>query len=195
MAHAGRRTRFAQETKPSRLVTEIFFTDDFQCHGTSKIDIERFVGDAHRTATQLERSAVFAEHYFVVLEAARWMLRSRTGDIFRRRLSRLRPANESFPQQANGTQIIFFSGGEISPADRARSNFSRQFRRRVRAIKRPENRHSRHHPSFSGHQGFAELMNLGIDLVRVQTVHSICSRTSNAYSCADGVSSSLPNRR
>jgi len=30
-----------------------------------------------------------------------------------------------------------------------------------------ENRYSRHHPSFSGHESFAELMNLGIDVVRI----------------------------
>ena len=43
MKDAGRRTRFAQETKPSRFVIEIFFVDDFQCHGTSKIDLGRFI--------------------------------------------------------------------------------------------------------------------------------------------------------
>ena len=62
MTHAGRRTGFAQETKPRRFVTEILFADDFQCHGASQIDVERFVSYAHRTATQLDRSPVFADH-------------------------------------------------------------------------------------------------------------------------------------
>ena len=60
VADAGRCTRFAQKTKPSRFVTEISFADDFQCHGALQIDIERFVSNAHRTATQLERFPVFA---------------------------------------------------------------------------------------------------------------------------------------
>ena len=48
---AGRRTRFAQETKPRRFVTEILLADDFQCHGASKVDVERFIGYAHRAMT------------------------------------------------------------------------------------------------------------------------------------------------
>ena len=62
VADAGRRTRFAQETKARRFVTEILFADDFQCHGASKIDVERFVGYAHRAVTQLDRSPVFADY-------------------------------------------------------------------------------------------------------------------------------------
>ncbi len=65
---AGRRTRFAQETKPSRFVTEIFFADDFQSHGASQIDVERFVSDPHRTATQLDRFPVFALDEFIMLK-------------------------------------------------------------------------------------------------------------------------------
>ena len=45
MAKTRRRARFAQKTKPSRFVTEIFFVDDFQCHRASQIDVERFVSD------------------------------------------------------------------------------------------------------------------------------------------------------
>ena len=71
VANAGRRTRFAQETKPSRFVTEIFFADDFQCHGTSQIDIERFVSDPHRTATQLDRFSIFVGHQLIMLKPMR----------------------------------------------------------------------------------------------------------------------------
>ena len=43
--------------------------DDFQCHGTVKIDVKRLVSDAHRTPTQLDRFAVFARHQLIVLKA------------------------------------------------------------------------------------------------------------------------------
>ena len=69
MTDARRRTRFPQETKPRRFVTEILFADDFQCHGAAQIDVECLVGDAHRTATQLERFSVLVQHYFIVFEA------------------------------------------------------------------------------------------------------------------------------
>src|SRR5580704_15898286 len=72
MADAGRRSRLPQETETCRLFTEIFFAYDFQCHGAVQIDVERFVSDAHRTATQLDRFPVFALHQFVMLKAMRW---------------------------------------------------------------------------------------------------------------------------
>ena len=68
MAETRRRAGFAQETKPRQFVSKIFFADDFQCHGASKIDVERFVSDSHRTATQLERFPVFADYYLIMLE-------------------------------------------------------------------------------------------------------------------------------
>ncbi len=71
MADAGRRARFAQETKPSRFVTEVSFADDFQCHGASQIDVDRFVSDPHRTATQLDRFPVFVRNQFIMLEPVR----------------------------------------------------------------------------------------------------------------------------
>jgi hypothetical protein len=42
---AGRRAGFAQKTKPGPFVTKVFLTDDFQCYGVAKINIERFVSD------------------------------------------------------------------------------------------------------------------------------------------------------
>ena len=71
MTDAGRRPRLAQETKPCRLITEIVFAYDLQCHGAVQIDVEGFVSDAHRTATQLDRFPVFALHQFVMLKAMR----------------------------------------------------------------------------------------------------------------------------
>ena len=72
MAEARRRAGFAQETKARRFVTEIFFADDLQCHGASKIDVERFVSDPHRTATQLDRFPVLVGHHFIMLEPMRY---------------------------------------------------------------------------------------------------------------------------
>ena len=133
-----------------------------------QIHVNCLVGNPHRAAAQFKWAAVLAERYFVVLEAARCMPRGRTGNVFRRRLSRLRPLNR-----------------ELRAAGKRDTNHFLQWRRNSlrRSCKieflvpisppRPadqetlENRYSRHHPSFSGHKSFAELMNLGIDLVRV----------------------------
>ena len=71
MANARRRSGFAQKTKPRRFITEISVADDFQCHGTVQIDVERLVSDPHRTATQLERFPVFARHQLVMLKSFR----------------------------------------------------------------------------------------------------------------------------
>ena len=71
VTNAGRRAGFAQKTKPRRFITEIFFADDFQCHGAVQIDVERFVSDAHRTATQLDRFPVFARHQLIMLKSLR----------------------------------------------------------------------------------------------------------------------------
>jgi hypothetical protein len=52
VTNARRRAGFAQKAKPRRFITEISLTDDFQCHGAVQIDVDRFVSDPHRTATQ-----------------------------------------------------------------------------------------------------------------------------------------------
>ena len=54
MTDARSGARFPQETKPGRLVTKIFFADDFESYRASQIDVERFVSDTHRTATQFD---------------------------------------------------------------------------------------------------------------------------------------------
>ena len=38
---------------------------NFQCHRTAQIDVERFVSDTHRTATQLDRCPVCALYEFI----------------------------------------------------------------------------------------------------------------------------------
>jgi hypothetical protein len=71
MTDARGRTRFAQKSLPCRLVAKMFFVDDFQSHRTPQIDVERLVGDPHRTATQLDRFPVFAGHQLIMLKALR----------------------------------------------------------------------------------------------------------------------------
>jgi hypothetical protein len=105
VAHAGRRTRFAQETKPRRFVTEMLFTDDFQCHGASKIDVERFVGYAHRAATQLDRSPVFADYYLIVVKSSCHVWRFRLDHALRRRLVGFDSASESLAKHAHRTEF------------------------------------------------------------------------------------------
>ena len=106
MTNARRRARFAQKTKPRRFVTEISFADDFQCHGAVQIDVERFVSDPHRTATQLDRFPVFARHQFIVLKSLRCLFRCRLDRILgSRRLAGLNPASESLAKHADRTEF------------------------------------------------------------------------------------------
>src|ERR1700736_5437117 len=101
------RTGFTQKTKPRRFVTEISLADDFQCHGAVQIDVERFVSDPHRTATQLDRFAVFARHQLVVLKSWRWLVQCfRLKRILRsRRPAGLNPASKTFAKHANWTEF------------------------------------------------------------------------------------------
>jgi len=69
VAHAGRRTCLAQETKLGRFVTQITFANDLQGHWTPEIDIERLVGHSHSPTTQLNRSAIGIQHHLIVLES------------------------------------------------------------------------------------------------------------------------------
>ncbi len=62
MTDARGGTRFSQKSQPRRLVTEIFFADDFESHGATQIDVKRLVGDAHRTPTQFHRLPVFVRY-------------------------------------------------------------------------------------------------------------------------------------
>jgi hypothetical protein len=101
-----------------RLVTKIFFADDFESHRATQIDVKRLVGDTHRTTTQFHRLAVFVCHQLVMFQALRRVLRTRIGRILRKRLlTGLNSAGESPSQHADGTKFILFSGGEIRTTD------------------------------------------------------------------------------
>jgi len=58
-----------------------------------QVDVERFVSDAHRTATQLERLAVFARDQFIVLKALRCLFGCRLDRFLKIRSLRF----QSFP--------------------------------------------------------------------------------------------------
>src|SRR6478672_2582015 len=106
MPNTGRGSRLAQKSKPRRFVTEIFFADDFQCHGAVQIDVESFVSDPHRTATQLDRFPVFARHQLIVLKALSalfWCGLDRV--LGSRRLAGFNPAGESLAKHADRTEF------------------------------------------------------------------------------------------
>src|SRR6266481_4201530 len=105
MPQPRRRASFPQKTKSRRLVTEIFFADDFQCHGALQIDVKGFVCDAHRPAAQLDRFPIFALHQLIMLKSLRRLLRSRLECILRRGLSGLNVTSESLAKHADRTEL------------------------------------------------------------------------------------------
>src|SRR5271165_5604996 len=119
MPNAGRRTRLAQKAKPRRFIPEILFADDLQSHRASEIDVERFVSDPHRTATQLDRFPVFARNQFIVLKALHWLVRCCRLDsiLGNRRLAGLNPASKSLAKNADRTE--FHSSRKLIAAARA----------------------------------------------------------------------------
>src|SRR5271165_4574342 len=105
VTNTRRRPGFAEKTKPCRFINEISFTDDFQSHWAVQIDVERLVGDAHRTPTQFERFPVFTRHQLVVVKSLRWLLRHRLECIPRRRLAGLNPVSKSLAKHADRTEF------------------------------------------------------------------------------------------
>src|SRR4030095_5026705 len=101
MRDLGRGAGFAQESKPCRLVAEVFFVDHFQCDGAPKIDVERFVSYPHRPATQLERLSILVIHQFIMLEP----MRDRRGCCLGRRLASFGFAGESLPKHADRAEF------------------------------------------------------------------------------------------
>src|ERR1700758_5504622 len=68
VADTRRCAGFSHKAKPSRFITEVALADDFQCHGTTQIDVERFVSDPHGASTQLDRFPVFTPGQLVVIK-------------------------------------------------------------------------------------------------------------------------------
>src|SRR5271165_583679 len=106
MPQSCSRAGFAQKTESRRFVANIFFADDFQGHGTVKIDVKRLVSDAHRTPTQLDRFAVFARHQLIVLKALDRLFRLQLDRVLGSgRLAGLNPGNERLAKHADRTEF------------------------------------------------------------------------------------------
>src|SRR6516165_5476998 len=100
MPNTGRRTRLAQKTKPSRLISEISLADNLQRHRASEIDVQGFVSDPHRTATQFDRFPVFVRHQLVVLKSFRWLAMCRLYCFLERGLAGLKAASKTLAEHA-----------------------------------------------------------------------------------------------
>src|SRR6202008_739234 len=85
MTEASCRARLAHKTKSHRLVSEIPFVNDLQCHRTVQIDVTRFIGHTHRPATQLDRTSVFALQQFIIVETLCCWFQSGLNCILQRR--------------------------------------------------------------------------------------------------------------
>src|SRR5271165_103830 len=106
MPQSCSRAGFAQKTESRRFVANIFFADDFQGHGTVKIDVKRLVSDAHRTPTQLDRFAVFARHQLIVLKALDRLFRLQLDRVLGSgRLAGLDPVSERLAKRADRTEF------------------------------------------------------------------------------------------
>jgi hypothetical protein len=70
-----------------------------------QIDIERFVGDPHCTATQLDRIPVFARHELIVLKSLVCLDWYRLERILNRRLAGLNPTGKTPAKQTYWTEF------------------------------------------------------------------------------------------
>src|ERR1700722_11837606 len=85
---------------------------DLQSYQTPKIDIECFVSDAHRTATQLDRATVFACHERIVLKSLRRLFRCRLdGVLGSRGAIGFNPASKTLTKHA-------YLAGFVDPGER-----------------------------------------------------------------------------
>src|SRR4029077_1169225 len=105
MADAGRCARLAQKTKAHRLVVKIASANDLQGNGAAQIDVERFVSDTHRSATQLDRCPVRALRQLIILKALRYLFRRGLDRMLRRRLAGFNPLSESLAKHADRTEF------------------------------------------------------------------------------------------
>jgi hypothetical protein len=68
MTHTSCSASLSDKPPARRFVTDQSSAHNFQCHGTLKIDINRFVSDSHGTATQLKWPTVSAGQDLVMFE-------------------------------------------------------------------------------------------------------------------------------
>src|SRR5271165_1296421 len=106
MSHFCCGSCFPQKTKHRRLVADISFTDQLECHRKPQIDIESFISDAHCTATQFDGFPVFARHQLVVIKSLRWLIWCcRLDLLLERRLAGLNRASKTLPKHAYRTEF------------------------------------------------------------------------------------------
>ena len=77
----------------------------FECHRAMQIDVERFVGDSHGTATQLDRFPVFAFDEFIMLKALAYASVELDRILGSRRRTGLDPTSNSLVKHANRTEF------------------------------------------------------------------------------------------
>jgi hypothetical protein len=108
---------FAQKTKPRRFITEILFTDDLQRHRASEIDVERFVSDPHRAATQFDRFPIFTRDQSVMLKSLFRLFVRVHRNLGSRRLAGRNAASKTLAEHANWAE--FHRSREFIAAARA----------------------------------------------------------------------------
>src|SRR4051794_18940507 len=73
MAHASCGASFSHKASAHRFITQELSANHLQRHCASKIDVNRFVSNAHRATTELERFSIVARQDLVMFEAElRW---------------------------------------------------------------------------------------------------------------------------
>jgi hypothetical protein len=73
MTHTGSSASLSNQPPARRCVTNELGVNNFQRHGTPKIDIDRFVRNSHRAATKLDRVSIVVRQDLVMFEAElRW---------------------------------------------------------------------------------------------------------------------------
>jgi pimeloyl-ACP methyl ester carboxylesterase len=82
--------RASRKKRPRADSSARYFSLITQSHRASQVKIERFVGDAHRAATQFDRFAILRRQQLVMLKARRSAVRRSFERVPRRRLSAVR---------------------------------------------------------------------------------------------------------
>src|ERR1700722_13197670 len=123
MTKAGRRACLPQETQPCQVITQMFFADDFQCHGAAQIDVECLVSDSHGTATQLDWFPIFPRHQLIVLKSFRYLFQCWIDLFTERRPARFNPGSKPLAKRAYRTE--FYRSRKLVTATRAGASLLR----------------------------------------------------------------------
>jgi hypothetical protein len=71
-----------------------------------QINVDRFISDPHRTATQLDRFSIFARHQLIMLKSLPWVLRRRLECTLRQRLVGLNVISKTLAKHADRAESI-----------------------------------------------------------------------------------------